>query len=194
MSAVIRKIVVVVEETLMEGGRNVSPPTRRAAAIAVIENPFAGRFVDDLSPLIAIGEELGELLASKAIAALGIEGSKAQSYGKAAAVGENGELEHAAAILHPKMGAPVRKVLSKGAALIPSSKKRGGLGTVLDIPLGHKDAAFVRSHFDGMEVQINDAPRANEIMVAVAVTDSGRPLPRVGGLTVDEIKGEDGLR
>lgn len=194
MSAVIRKIVMVVEETLMEGGRNVSPPTRRAAAIAVIENPFAGRFVDDLSPLIAIGEELGELLASKAIAALGIEGSKAQSYGKAAAVGENGELEHAAAILHPKMGAPVRKVLSKGAALIPSSKKRGGLGTVLDIPLGHKDAAFVRSHFDGMEVQINDAPRANEIMVAVAVTDSGRPLPRVGGLTVDEIKGEDGLR
>jgi len=194
MSAVIRKIVTVVEETMMEGGRDVSPPTRRAAAIAVIDNPFAGRFVDDLAPLIAIGEELGELLAARAVTALGIEGSKAQSYGKAAAVGENGELEHAAAILHPKMGAPVRKVLGKGAALIPSSKKRGGLGTVLDIPLGHKDAAFVRSHFDGMEVQINDAPRANEIMVAVAVTDSGRPLPRVGGLTIGEIKGEDGLR
>ena len=194
MSAIIRKIVTVVEETLIEGGRGISPPTRRAAAIAVIENPFAGKFVDDLAPLIAIGEELGELLAVRAVAALGIEGSKAQSYGKAAAVGENGELEHAAAILHPKMGAPVRKVLGRGAALIPSSKKRGGLGTVLDIPLGHKDAAFVRSHFDGMEVQINDAPRANEIMVAVAVTDSGRPLPRVGGLTIDEIKGEDGLR
>ncbi len=194
MSAVIRKIVTVVEETLMEGGRDVSPPTRRAAAIAVIENPFAGRFVDNLDPLVVVGEELGELLATKAVAALGIEGARAQSYGKAAAVGENGELEHAAAILHPKMGAPVRKVLGKGAALIPSSKKRGGLGTVLDIPLGHKDAAFVRSHFDGMEVQINDAPRANEIMVAVAVTDSGRPLPRVGGLKIDEIKGEDGLR
>lgn len=194
MGAVIRKIVTVVEETLMEGGRNVSPPTRRAAAIAVIENPFAGRYVEDLAPLITIGEELGELLASKAVAALGIEGSRAQSYGKAAAVGENGELEHAAAILHPKLGAPVRKVLGKGAALIPSSKKRGGMGVSLDIPLGHKDAAFVRSHFDGMEVQINDAPRANEIMVAVAVTDSGRPLPRVGGLTIDEIKGEDGLR
>ncbi|MBB5050849.1 hypothetical protein HNQ36_000797 [Afipia massiliensis] len=194
MSAVIRKIVTVVEETLMEGGRDVSPPTRRAAAIAVIDNPFAGKFADDLAPLVAIGEELGELLAARAVAALGIEGSKAQSYGKAAAVGENGELEHAAAILHPKMGAPVRKVLGKGAALIPSSKKRGGLGTVLDIPLGHKDAAFVRSHFDGMEVQISDAPRANEIMVAVAVTDSGRPLPRVGGLTIGEIKGEDGLR
>ena len=92
------------------------------------------------------------------------------------------------------MGAPVRKVLGKGAALIPSSKKRGGVGCTLDIPLGHKDAAFVRSHFDGMEVQINDAPRANEIMVALAVTDSGRPLPRVGGLTVAEIKGDDGLR
>ena len=194
MGAVIRKVVIVVEETRMEAGRDVSPPTRRAAAIAVIENPFAGKYVEDLSPLIAIGEELGDLLTKRAVAALGIDGSKAQSYGKAAAVGENGELEHAAAILHPKMGTPVRKVLSKGAALIPSSKKRGGLGTVLDIPLGHKDAAFVRSHFDGMEVQINDAPRANEIMVAVAVTDSGRPLPRVGGLKHEEIKGEDGLR
>jgi hypothetical protein len=194
MSARIRKIVTVVEETRREGGVAVTPPTRRAAAVAVIENPFAGRYVEDLAPLIAIGEELGKLLAERAVAALGINGSDAQSYGKAAAVGENGELEHAAAILHPKMGAPVRAVLGKGAALIPSSKKRGGLGTVLDIPLGHKDAAFVRSHFDGMEVQINDAPRANEIMVAVAVTDSGRPLPRVGGLTVAEIKGEDGLR
>ena len=194
MKAVIRKLVTVVEETAMEGGRSVTPPTRRAAAIAVIENPFAGKYVEDLAPLIAIGEQLGELLAARAISALGIEGVKAQSYGKAAAGGENGDLEHAAAILHPKMGAPVRKVLGKGAALIPSSKKRGGLGTILDIPLGHKDAARVRSHFDGMEVQVNDAPRANEIIVAIAVTDSGRPLPRVGGLTTAEIKGEDGLR
>src|SRR5881398_3247218 len=194
MSAVIRKIVTVVEETHLEMGKTISPPTRRAAAIAVIENPFAGKYVEDLNPLIAIGEELGELLSKRAVAALGIEGPTAQSYGKAAAVGENGELEHAAAILHPKMGAPVRKVLGKGAALIPSSKKRGGLGVALDIPLGHKDAAFVRSHFDGMEVRLNDAPCANEIMVAIAVTDSGRPLPRVGGLRKDEIKGEDGLR
>src|SRR5690349_14765551 len=194
MSAVIRKIVTVVEEVHQEMGRPVSQPTRRAAAVAVIENPFAGRYVEDLSPLIAIGEELGEMLAKRAVAALGIEGASAHSYGKAAAVGSDGELEHAAAILHPKMGAPVRKVLGKGAALIPSSKKRGGVGCTLDIPLGHKDAAFVRSHFDGMEVQINDAPRAGEIMVALAVTDSGRPLPRVGGLTVAEIKGDDGLR
>jgi hypothetical protein len=194
MSAIIRKIVTVVEEVLLEAGQGIAPPTRRAAAIAVIENPFAGRYVEDLTPLIAIGEELGALLSAKAVAALGIEGAMAQSYGKAAAVGENGELEHAAAILHPKLGAPVRKVLGKGAALIPSSKKRAGMGAALDIPLGHKDAAFVRSHFDGMEVRINDAPRANEIMVAVAVTDSGRPLARVGGLSVAEIKGEDGLR
>jgi hypothetical protein len=194
MKARLRKLVTIVEETLSEMDRPVTPPTRRAAAVAVIENPFAGRYVEDLAPLIDIGEELGGLLAERAVAALGIPGPSAQSYGKAAAVGENGELEHAAAILHPKLGAPVRKVLGKGAALIPSSKKRGGPGIVLDVPLGHKDAAFVRSHFDGMEVRINDAPRPSEIVVAVVVTDSGRPLPRVGGLKVSEIKGEDGLR
>src|SRR6202789_3471615 len=194
MKAKIRKLVTVVEETRVEMDRAVDPPTRRAAAIAVIENPFAGRYVEDLSSLIDIGEELGALLAARAVAALGIEGSTAESYGKAAAVGENGELEHAAALLHPKMGAPVRKTLGKGAALIPSSKKRGGPGAELDIPLGHKDAAFVRSHFDGMQVSINDAPRANEIVVAVAVTTGGRPLPRVGGFEAKDIKGEDGLR
>jgi Amino acid synthesis len=194
MKAKIRKLLTFVEETRTEMGHAVDPPTRRAAAVAVIENPYAGRFVEDLSDLVEIGEELGDLLAKRAVAALGIEGSRAESYGKAAAVGENGELEHAAAILHPKLGAPVRKVLGTGAALIPSSKKRGGPGVALDVPLGHKDAAFVRSHFDGMEVRVSDAPRANEIMVAVAVTDSGRPLPRVGGLKKEEIKGVDGLR
>ena len=194
VKARIRKIATFLEEIHTEMGRSIDPPTRRAAAVAVIENPYAGKFVEDLSELILIGEELGELLTLRAVAALGIPATTVESYGKAAAVGENGEIEHAAAILHPKLGAPVRKVLGKGAALIPSSKKRGGLGVALDIPLGHKDAAFVRSHFDGMEVRINDAPRANEIVVAVAVTDSGRPLPRVGGLTKDQIKGEDGLR
>ena len=194
MAPNIRKLVTIVEETCSEMGRAISPPTRRAAAIAVIANPLAGRFVEDLSELIDIGEALGALLTERAVAALGIPGDKVESYGKAAAVGENGELEHAAAILHPKLGAPVRKALGKGAALIPSSKKRGGPGVALDIPLGHKDAAFVRSHFDGMEVRIVDAPRADEIMVAIALTDSGRPLPRVGGLKKEEIKGEDGLR
>src|SRR5271163_4481693 len=173
MKASIRKISTFVEETRNEMGRAVDPPTRRAAAVAVIENPYAGKYVEDLSELMTIGEELGELLTLRAVAALGIPAASVESYGKAAAVGEDGELEHAAAILHPKLGTPVRHVLGKGAALIPSSKKRGGLGVALDIPLGHKDAAYVRSHFDGMEVRLNDAPRADEIMVAVAITDSG---------------------
>jgi len=194
MKAKIRKIVTLVEETRREMDKSIEPATRRAAAAAVIENPFAGRYVQDLSELIEIGEELGALLTERAVVALGIPGPSAESYGKAAAVGENGELEHAAAVLHPKLGTPVRRVLGRGAALIPSSKKRGGIGVTLDIPLGHKDAAYVRSHFDGMEIRVSDAPRANEILVAIAVTDSGRPLARVGGLTKDQIKGEDGLR
>jgi hypothetical protein len=194
MSANIRKLVVQVDETRKEMGKTIEPPTRRAVAIAVIENPYAGRYSESLDELIAIGEELGALLGQKAVAALGIEPGKAQSYGKAAIVGEAGELEHAAAILHPKLGAPLRTAVEKGAALVPSAKKRGTLGTAIDVPLGHKDAAFVRSHFDAVEARVSDAPRANEIVVAVAVTDSGRPLPRIGGLQVSEIKGEDGLR
>jgi hypothetical protein len=194
MAAEIRKILTIVEDVHQEGERAVHPPSRRAAALAVIRNPFAGRYEDDLSALIEMGEELGGMLAQRAVAALGIEGALVESYGKAAAVGADGELEHAAAILHPKFGAPFRKVLGKGAALIPSSKKRGGLGATLDIPLGHKNAAFVRSHFDGMEVRIADAPRANEIVVAVAIAATGRPHPRVGGLTHAQVLGEDGLR
>lgn len=194
MSAKIRKIGVWVEETHKEGGKTISPPTRKAVAAAVIENPFAGQYVDDLTVLMDIGEELGALLGAKCVAALGIRPDQVESYGKAAMVGENGELEHAAAILHPKMGAPLRKAVEKGAALVPSSKKRGGLGQDLDIPLGHKDAAYVRSHFDAIEIRFNDAPRPNEILVAIAVTDSGRPLPRVGGLKAADAIGEDGLR
>ncbi len=190
----IRKTATWVEETHIEIGRTIAPPTRKAVAVAVIANPFAGKYVEDLTPLMDIGAELGALLGEKCVAALGIEPGQAQSYGKAAMVGENGELEHAAAILHPKLGAPLRKAVEKGAALVPSSKKMGGPGQVLDVPLGHKDAAYVRSHFDGIEVRLNDAPRANEIMVAVAVTDSGRPLPRVGGLTHEQAEGKDGLR
>lgn len=194
MKAEIRKIAVFVEEVHSEMGKTISPPTRKAAAIAVIKNPFAGQYVEDLTLLMDIGAELGGLLGEKCVAALGILPAQAESYGKAALVGENGELEHAAALLHPTLGKPLRAAVEKGAALVPSSKKRGGPGQVLDIPLGHKDAAYVRSHFDGMEVSLNDAPRANEIMVAVAVTDSGRPLPRVGGLKTSEIEGKDGLR
>jgi hypothetical protein len=192
--AKIRKLVVQVDETRLEMNRPVDPPTRRALAMAVIENPYAGRYAETLDELVAIGEELGALLGQRCVQALGIAPGQAQSYGKAAIVGEAGELEHAAAILHPKLGAPLRAAVEKGAALVPSAKKRGGLGTAIDVPLGHKDAAFVRSHFDAMEARVSDAPRANEIVVAVVVTDSGRPLPRIGGLKVDEIKGEDGLR
>ena len=194
MKTDIRKLIVQVDETRLEMGRQIQPPTRRAVAIAVIANPFAGRFAENLDELSDIGAELGKLLGERCVAALGIAPSEAESYGKAAIVGEGGELEHAAAILHPKLGAPLREAVEKGAALVPSAKKMGGLGTAIDVPLGHKDAAFVRSHFDAIEARVSDAPRADEIVVAVAVTDSGRPLPRIGGLQKHEIKGQDGLR
>ncbi|MGF6899976.1 amino acid synthesis family protein [Paraburkholderia sp. GAS348] len=194
MAIKLRKLVVQVDETRIEMGQTIEPPARRAVAIAVIDNPYAGRYEARLDALIEAGEELGALLGSKCVEALGIKPGDAQSYGKAAIVGEAGELEHAAAILHPKLGAPLRAAVEKGAALVPSAQKMGTLGTAIDVPLGHKDAAFVRSHFDAIEARVSDAPRANEIVVAVAVTASGRPLPRIGGLQVNEIKGEDGLR
>ena len=194
MKANIRKIIVQVDEIHQDGGKAVNPPTRRALAMAVIANPYAGRFSESLDELIDIGEELGAMLGERCVQALGIAPDLAQSSGKAAIVGEGGELEHAAAILHPKLGAPLRKAVSQGAALVPSAKKQGTLGAAVDVPLGHKDAAFVRSHFDAMEARVADAPRANEIVVAVVVTDSGRPHARVGGLQVHEIVGKDGLR
>lgn len=194
MKAQVRKYQVVMDEIHIEMGQTIDPPTRRATAIAVIANPATGVYQEDLDELMAIGAELGGELGRRAVAALGIEPAQAESYGKAAIVGEGGELEHAAALLHPRMGAPLRVAVEKGAALVPSSKKMGTLGTSIDVPLGHKDAAYVRSHFDAMEVRVTDAPRANEIVVCVSVTDSGRPLPRVGGLTTDEAVGQDGLR
>jgi hypothetical protein len=190
----IRKTAVWVEETLTEMGKSIDPPTRKAVAVAVIANPFADKYVEDLTPLMDMGAALGAILGDRCVAALGITPEAAESYGKAAMVGESGELEHAAAILHPKLGGPLRRAVEKGAALVPSSKKMGGPGQDLDVPLGHKDAAYVRSHFDGIEVRMNDAPRRNEILVAVAVTDSGRPLPRVGGLGHADAEGNDGLR
>jgi len=190
----IRKLLKVVEETRTEMGKSVNPPTRRAAALAVIKNPFAGRYEENLDELVQIGEELGGLLAKMAVDALGIPPEKAESYGKAAIVGSRGELEHAAAILHPKLGTPFRNVLAGGKAIIPSAKKMGCPGTEIDVPIHYKDAAFVRSHFDAMPVRVQDAPRGDEIVVALVVTDSGRPLARVGGLKKEEAKKEDGLR
>lgn len=194
MKAKIRKTQVIVETTYTDLGRKVKVPTRKACALAVIVNPNANKYVQKLSVLEDIGAEMGEMLGKMCVDALGIKPKEAESYGKAAIVGENGEWEHAAAILHPKLGAPLRNEVQKGAALVPSVKKLGGQGARIDVPLGHKDAAYVRSHFDGMEVGLADAPRANEIVVCVAVTDSGRPFPRVGGLTTKDMVGKDGLR
>jgi hypothetical protein len=194
MGAIVRKFLIVVETTRLEMGQALAQPTRKAAALAVIENPFAGRHAPDLEELMQIGEELGGALGEQAVAALRVAPAVIESYGKAAIVGEAGELEHAAAILHPRLGKPLRQAVERGAALVPSAKKIGGIGTAIDVPLGHKDAAYVRSHFDAMEVRVPDAPRAGEIVVAIAVTDSGRPLARVGGLTKDQIEGKDGLR
>lgn len=176
----IRKLLTIVEETHREGGVEVRPPTRKVAAVAVIDNPSAGRASEGLTELTDLGEMLGGLLGERAVRALGIAPEAVHSYGKAAIVGENGELEHAAAVLHPKLGAPLRRAVQRGAALIPSAKKRGGMGTGIDVPLGHKDEAWTGSHFDAMEVRVPDAPRAGEIVVAVVVTDSGRPNPRIG--------------
>jgi len=190
----IRKIVKIVEVTRMEMGKPVNPPTRRAAAVAVIKNPFAGVYQENLEELINVGEELGGMLGKIALEALGIPPEKAESYGKACIVGPMGELEHAAAIMHPKLGGPFRDALGGGKAIIPSAKKMGGPGTEIDVPVHYKDAAFVRTHFDAMPVRVQDAPRGDEIVVALVVTDSGRPLPRVGGLLKDQAKKEDGLR
>jgi len=190
----VRKYVTIVEEILEEGGRSMDPPGKRAAAIAVIKNPFAGKYVEDLTPLIDIGDRLGGILGKMAVTALGIAPEKAESYGKAAIVGEAGEREHAAAILHPKLGTPLRNAVGGGKAIIPSAKKIGGMGTEIDVPIHYKDAAFVRSHFDAMAVRVDDAPKANEIVVVIVVTDCGRPHPRIDGLKKEEAKKEDGLR
>ncbi len=190
----VRKYLTIVEETAMEGGKKVDPPARKAAAIAVIRNPFAGKYVENLDELVEVGVTLGGKLTKMAVEALRIPPQKAESYGKAAIVGADGELEHAAAILHPKLGTPMREAVGGGKAIIPSAKKRGAPGTEIDVPLHYKDAAFVRSHFDAMSVRVPDAPRSDEIVVAIVVTDSGRPHPRIGGLKKEESKKEDGLR
>ena len=159
---------------------------------AALANPFAGRYQEDLSELIAASVQLSATLS--AIAVSHLDAKPVHSYGKGGIAGMKGELEHVAAMLHPEFGAPLREACGGGTAIIPSAKKRGGPGVTLDIPLHYKDAAFVRSHFDAVELRIVDAPADEELVIAVAVTDGGRPLPRVGGLQVSEIVGEDGLR
>lgn len=188
----IRKMDTIIDEIRIEAGHQVEPPVRRVIVAAVLSNPHAGRYVEDLEDLSEASVELSGMLAAAAVAQL--DGRQVHSYGKGGIAGMAGELEHVAAMLHPKFGAPLREACGGGKSIIPSAKKRGGPGTPLDLPLHYKDAAFVRSHFDAVELRIVDAPAQDELVIAVAVTDGGRPLPRVGGLTVDEAVGEDGLR
>jgi hypothetical protein len=192
----IRKIYTNVEEVKIDGGKEISDDKqhKRVAVCAVIENPFAGKYEDSLELLSDWGAYIAPILIKKGLDAAGLKPEEVESYGKGAIVGENGELEHAAAILHPKLGKPFREAIVRGLALIPSNKKIGGMGSTLDIGLNHKDAAFIRSHFDSMEIRIQDAPMANEIVLGLVITNCGRPHPRVGGLTVEEARFEDGLR
>jgi len=186
----IKREFTIVETTHVEGGKSLISPLTRVIAAAVIENPFAGKFQEDLTELMEIGEKLGDLLGNQAVGALK---NPPHSYGKAAIVGMAGEREHAAALMHPRLGAPLRKAVNGGKAIIPSAKKVGGPGTSIDIPLHYKDAMKVRSHFDAFELRIPDAPADDEVVLAVCVTDGGRPHPRVGGLELDDVVGEDGL-
>jgi hypothetical protein len=192
----IRKIYTNIEEVKIDGGKEISGDKqhKRVAVCAVIENPFAGKYEDSLELLSDWGAYIAPILVKRGLDAAGLKPEEVESYGKGAIVGENGELEHAAAILHPKLGKPFREAIVRGLALIPSNKKIGGMGSTLDIGLNHKDAAFIRSHFDSMEIRIQDAPMANEIVLGLVITNCGRPHPRVGGLTVEEARFEDGLR
>ena len=184
---IVRKYVDIVEEIHMENEQPVNPPAKKAAAVAVIKNPFAGRYEENLDTLVEIGDLLGEELSRRALKTLGIEPDKVESFGKGALVGLDGELEHAAAIMHPKLGHAVRRVVGGGKTMMPSANKVGVAGTELDVPVHCKDAALVRSNFDAMAVRVQDAPRNDEILVAVILTDAGRPLSRVGGLKKEEI-------
>jgi hypothetical protein len=198
---IIRKTLTVVEETRVENDKKLERPARKAAAIAVIKNPFAGRYVEDMSLLYDYGERLGDVLVHLALGALGITPEEAKEridgYGKGSIVGTGGEIEHPHAILHPKFGAPVRRALGGVdycKAIIPSTAKVGSVGTAIDMPIVYKRAIWVVSHFDAMTVSVPDAPQPDEIVVALALTDSGRPLARTAGFQKNEVKGLDGLK
>lgn len=173
----VRKIILLREETLAEAGEPLARPVHRAVGLAVVENPFAGRFVEDLSPLFEVGREVGELLMTRVVALLG---GAAVSYGKGAIVGTLGELEHGAAVLHPTLGRPMRAAVGGGEAIIVSNAKVASAGTSIDIPLGNKDNVWSFDEIDTVTVAVPDAPRPNEIVVAVVVADGGRPRARVG--------------
>ena len=188
----VRSITLVVEETHHDGGPPADPPRRRAAALAVVENPFAGRHVADVAPFMDELKPLGLALSRRLVDALG--GVDAvESYGKGAIVGAAGELEHGA-LWHVPGGYGMRELLGGAKAIVPSAKKVGTLGTRLDVPIHHVDAAYVRSHFDAMEVGVPDAPRPDELVFALVMTTGARVHARMGGLQAADVVGEDGLR
>jgi hypothetical protein len=173
----LRKISLTKETILADAGKPAAAPITRAVAVAVLANPFAGRFVEDLSPLFAQGAELGEMVMKDLVALLS---RPATSYGKAAIVGAGGEIEHGAACIHPRLGKPMRDAVGGGEAIISSNVKIGGPGTTIDVPLAHKDNIWSFDHLDTITVFVADAPRADEVVVVVAISDAGRPHPRVG--------------
>ena len=188
----LRKTMLFVEEILHEGGPAPDQPRQRAAIVAIVKNPFAGGYTDDLQSAMDDLKPLGLMMTDRLIDALGgAEGI--DGYGKAGLAGENGELEHTA-LWHVPGGYAMRERLGEAKAIVPSSMKVGGVGTRIDIPLGHINAAYVRSHFDGMEVGVPDGPRANELLFALAMSRGPRIHHRMGGLAVEDVKGEDGLR
>lgn len=189
----LRKIVTVAEEICHEGGPPPAKPLRRGAAIAVIDNPYAGRYVDDILPMMEALKPLGLDLAGRLVDLLGGDPAAIEGYGKGAIVGAAGELEHGA-LWHVPGGYAMREKLGGAKAIVPSAKKVGRVGATLDVPITHINASYVRSHFDAMEVSVADAPRANEIVYALVMTTGGRVHARVGGLRASEIEGEDGLR
>jgi hypothetical protein len=189
----LRKRVIVVEEIFHEGGPVAQVPLRRAAALAVIHNPFAGRYVPDIAGFMETLNPLGLQMAQALVAALGGDAKSIEGYGKGAIVGQTGEIEHGA-LWHVPGGYAMREILGNAKAIVASTKKVGGPGTRLDVPITHINASYVRSHFDAMEVGIADAPRNDEIVLALVMTTGPRVHARVGGLKASEIKGEDGLR
>ncbi|PZU91209.1 MAG: hypothetical protein DI527_12670 [Chelatococcus sp.] len=190
---VVRKYVTVVEEILHEGGPPAAVPLKRGAALAIIANPFAGRYVADIAGFMKDLEPLGLELGKRLIAALGGDAAAIQGYGKGAIVGAAGEIEHGA-LWHVPGGYAMRELLGDAKAIVPSTKKVGGPGTRLDIPVTHVNASYVRSHFDAFEVGVTDAPKADEILLALVMTTGARVHARVGGLRAEDVKGEDGLR
>jgi hypothetical protein len=190
---VVRKRATIVEEIFHEGGPPAAYPLRKAAALAVIHNPFAGAYVENIEGFMDDLKPLGLEMARILTAALGSDPKLIEGYGKGAIVGSAGELEHGA-LWHAPGGYGMREVLGGAKAIVASTKKVGGPGTRLDVPITHVNASYVRSHFDAMEVGINDAPRADEILLALVMTTGARVHARSGGLKASEIKGEDGLR